>query len=54
MTVKQLINELLNMPMNTDVQIAYIDKDGEYKYQDIVGAVYYDVDEGVGIVGWRN
>lgn len=53
MTVKQLINELLNMPMNADVQIAYVDEDYDYEYQEVFSAIYYEEDNTVGLIGAR-
>lgn len=44
MTVRNLINRLLDMPMDAEVQIAYVDDDFDYKYQDTTVVVKYDDD----------
>lgn len=52
MKVKDLICELLNMPMDATVNIVYVDEECEYKYQDVCCAVnYYDEDNVIGILG---
>lgn len=53
MKVKQLINELLDMPMNAEVEIVYINEDYDYEYQEVMSAIYYDEEHQVGIVGTR-
>lgn len=53
MTVRQLINELLDMPMDSEVQIVYTDKNYDYDYQDALASIYYDDDNIVGIIGTR-
>ena len=53
MRVKELINELLGMPMDAEVEIVHIDEDYDYEYQNVMATVYYDDEHQVGIIGTR-
>lgn len=54
MKVRQLINELLDIPMDAEIDICFTDKDFKYKYQKLNFVVYYNDDHTVGLVGSKN
>ena len=51
MKVKSLIENLLNMPMDSEVNIVYVDENYDYNYQDIFSIIKYEDENLVGLIG---